>query len=46
MAMDHRRIEALTTKYATAFRVLAILLWLTVLPLALFWAYIKIHHQG
>lgn len=47
MAMRYSRLKQITTnpKYATAFRVLAIILWLTVLPLALFWAYVKIH-QG
>ena len=47
MAMSYNRLKPITTnpRYATAFRVLAILLWLTVLPLALSWAYFKIH-QG
>ncbi len=47
MAMSSRRLKPITTnpKYATAFQVLAIILWLMVLPLVLFWAYVKIH-QG
>jgi len=29
----------------TTFRIFAILLWLVVLPLALFWTYIKVHSR-
>ena len=30
---------------ATAFRILAIILWLVVLPLGLFWTYLKVHSR-
>jgi hypothetical protein len=32
-------------RYATAFRIFAIILWLALLPLALFWTYLKVHSR-